>query len=316
MKFVIAVDGSKPSETAFTYVMGLAEKKVDELLLVTSVLEKKGLLSTATGTADEQHAKDFLSQYESRASTGWLSAYGKILRGDPRRTLPLFMKEASADVLVMGARGLGPLKRVLLGSVSSYVLQHSHSPVMVVKNTLPVAPRKFLYCYDGSEASKNALPFLLRLSKPGDSVFIVHVVQSLATYQQLVSRSGAAAAPASSTPSASSADGVDVPEETPEEQATIKHEMDAYAEEVKKHKLNALVLMEHGDPRDVVNKLLQRLNIDMAVAGSSGRSGVHWWSTGSFSTDLVLNAVCNAVLVVKPSHEPARHLSEFSESGP
>ena len=38
------------------------------------------------------------------------------------------------------------------------------------------------------------------------------------------------------------------------------------------------------------------------------------WSTGSFSTDLVQNAICNAVLVVKPSHAPERLLSEFSES--
>ena len=40
-----------------------------------------------------------------------LSAFGTILRGDPRRTLPHFMKESGADLLVMGARGLGPLKR-------------------------------------------------------------------------------------------------------------------------------------------------------------------------------------------------------------
>jgi hypothetical protein len=39
--------------------------------------------------------------------------------------------------------------RVLLGSVSSYVVSHSHSSVMVVKGNLPVSPRKYLYCYDG-----------------------------------------------------------------------------------------------------------------------------------------------------------------------
>ncbi len=34
--------------------------------------------------------------------------------------------------IVMGSRGLSPLKRSILGSVSHYVLDHSHVPVTVV----------------------------------------------------------------------------------------------------------------------------------------------------------------------------------------
>jgi nucleotide-binding universal stress UspA family protein len=32
----------------------------------------------------------------------------------------------------MGSRGYGPLRRVLLGSVSSHVMRHAHCPVVVV----------------------------------------------------------------------------------------------------------------------------------------------------------------------------------------
>jgi len=40
---------------------------------------------------------------------------------------------ADADLVVVGARGLGPLKRVLLGSVSENVLAHATCPVLIVR---------------------------------------------------------------------------------------------------------------------------------------------------------------------------------------
>lgn len=39
----------------------------------------------------------------------------------------------SAGLIVMGSRGLGPLRRALMGSVSDSVVRHAHCPVMVVR---------------------------------------------------------------------------------------------------------------------------------------------------------------------------------------
>ena len=41
--------------------------------------------------------------------------------------------ELSVGLIVMGSRGLGGLRRALMGSVSDSVVRHAHCPVMVVR---------------------------------------------------------------------------------------------------------------------------------------------------------------------------------------
>ena len=47
-------------------------------------------------------------------------------------TICLFAKEVHAACIVMGQRGLGTIKRAVLGSVSEYVLHHAHVTVLIV----------------------------------------------------------------------------------------------------------------------------------------------------------------------------------------
>jgi nucleotide-binding universal stress UspA family protein len=61
-----------------------------------------------------------------------LSLRVHILRGDPVKRLLACAEEQHADLIVVGATGKGRVQRVMLGSVSEYVLRSSKVPVAIV----------------------------------------------------------------------------------------------------------------------------------------------------------------------------------------
>lgn len=64
-----------------------------------------------------------------------LQISGEVVRleGQPETSILAKTEEVQAAMIVMGSRGLGTIRRTILGSVSEYVLHHSHVPVMICK---------------------------------------------------------------------------------------------------------------------------------------------------------------------------------------
>jgi nucleotide-binding universal stress UspA family protein len=58
---------------------------------------------------------------------------GFAIRGDARSDILRKAKELHADAIIMGSRGLGTLKRALLGSVSDYIAHNASCPVVIVR---------------------------------------------------------------------------------------------------------------------------------------------------------------------------------------
>jgi nucleotide-binding universal stress UspA family protein len=56
-----------------------------------------------------------------------------IIGGDPREAIIAEADRWNSDSVFIGARGLGRMQRLLLGSVSSYVVNHAHCSVEVVR---------------------------------------------------------------------------------------------------------------------------------------------------------------------------------------
>jgi nucleotide-binding universal stress UspA family protein len=81
-----------------------------------------------------------------------------------------------ADLVVLGARGLRPLQRAWLGSVSTAVVRHVHCAVLVVRGR-PRKLRTIVLAVDGSPDSLRAAAFLSGLPlEPGLRLTVVGVV--------------------------------------------------------------------------------------------------------------------------------------------
>jgi nucleotide-binding universal stress UspA family protein len=52
--------------------------------------------------------------------------------GKPGELIIKNCEEEHANIVVLGSRGQGAVRRTFLGSVSDYIVHHSHAPVCVV----------------------------------------------------------------------------------------------------------------------------------------------------------------------------------------
>ena len=61
---------------------------------------------------------------------------GKVIKlegGDPGHTIVSKSEELGAKLIVVGSRGLGTIRRKILGSVSEFILHHATIPVFVCR---------------------------------------------------------------------------------------------------------------------------------------------------------------------------------------
>ena len=75
-------------------------------------------------------------------------------------------EEMGAGLILMGSRGLGPVKRLLLGSVAEGVVQHAPCPVLVVRGGQGAwPPERVVIGDDDSEAAREAGEFAGSIGK-------------------------------------------------------------------------------------------------------------------------------------------------------
>lgn len=66
-----------------------------------------------------------------------LSGHVKQQCGKPGEAIIEASKEEGASMLILGTRGMGLVRRTLVGSVSDYCLHHSDVPVLICRHKTP-----------------------------------------------------------------------------------------------------------------------------------------------------------------------------------
>jgi len=56
------------------------------------------------------------------------------LTGPPGSAIVSAAEKQNADLVIVGSRGHGTVRRTIMGSVSDYVVHHAHVPVMICKH--------------------------------------------------------------------------------------------------------------------------------------------------------------------------------------
>ncbi len=83
----------------------------------------------------ERQAQEILDEQVRKIENagGTVAEANLKMEGRPDWEIVRLSEEIGAGLIVMGSRGLGGLRRALLGSVSDSVVRHAHCPVLVVR---------------------------------------------------------------------------------------------------------------------------------------------------------------------------------------
>ncbi|KAG2305808.1 hypothetical protein Bca52824_025556, partial [Brassica carinata] len=56
-----------------------------------------------------------------------------VFEGDAKEMICQAVEQMHVDLLVVGSRGLGKIRRAFIGSVSDYCAHHANCPILIVK---------------------------------------------------------------------------------------------------------------------------------------------------------------------------------------
>ncbi|EOI00141.1 universal stress protein [Enterococcus haemoperoxidus ATCC BAA-382] len=141
---LVAVDGSDQSEKAFQEAIKIA-KRNDAALHVLSVIEEMGNyfgeLTMSMGTLMEDlrtREEEEMKERESKAlEQGVSQVFTYVMYGYPKTLIADFTESKEPiDLIVIGRTGLNGFERLMVGSTTSYVVNHTKANVLVVNNVV------------------------------------------------------------------------------------------------------------------------------------------------------------------------------------
>jgi nucleotide-binding universal stress UspA family protein len=287
-KILIAFDGSQNSKQACELAMILA-KGFKSKVTIVHVLSPIPALETSRRKEYEASLENKANietlKMESQLQEEGIEAKTRILRakGSITDSLIDFSKDGGFDLIVAGTRGLGAFRRMMLGSVSTNLLNHASSPVLVVRNRIykiEMQLDRILVATDGSKYADHALECALSIAKAtGASITIVNVVYlpplAYGAYAPQMDRIFA---------------------DLKEEGTKIVSNASKLAEENGVSKVATKVIDNNRSPVWAITKFADEGKFDLVVVGTRGLGGFRKLFLGSVANGIVHYANCSVLV--------------------
>ena len=194
MKILLDVDGSPHSEMATKTLKALEPPPQTEVTVMTVVPEHIFLggitLHMLRGDAaareqarqaQGQKAAQLLQQPLETLRAGGVKIESLVRWGKPAEEILRQAHQMSADLVVIGAKGVADLPRFPLGSIAQKVMKYADASVLLAREATAEI-RRVLLATDGSRHSDAVAHFLLQLPLPCRSqVILVTALQSHTT---------------------------------------------------------------------------------------------------------------------------------------
>jgi nucleotide-binding universal stress UspA family protein len=142
-KVLVAYDGSKDSNNAVEAACALSKGKASVTLLHVYAIPmmvytgRAGLPRSTVQILDEgakRTAEAVVKKGLNRAARKGVKAKGEVMESASTvETIVTYASSEKFDLIVIGTRGNAGFRRLLVGSVSSGVLNHAHCPVLLVR---------------------------------------------------------------------------------------------------------------------------------------------------------------------------------------
>ncbi|HMH52096.1 MAG TPA: universal stress protein [Candidatus Acidoferrum sp.] len=286
-RILLATDGSSDARAAAAWLTRWPPSERSRVRIV-SVIERRLDWPGVQAYYDAVAADGHRILDEARASLSPVAAIETaLLEGTPGDEIVREAHDWDADLVVVGARGLGLVDTWLLGSVSLTVARRVDCAVLVVKGDRRRLAN-VVVGLDGSGQSLDAGRFVA--AWPLDarhSVRLIGVVEPVHF--------------PSSTPSVIREQIVSAVREVKEERrAELTKALDQLARLFEGHGVTVSRVTPDGHPAEVIGAVAAEPDTDLVVVGARGLGGVKRLLLGSVSENVLRAARCPVLIVKKP----------------
>ena len=273
---LVGIDGSENSKVALAWAATLAQAlglplrtlwawqyPADTVVSVGEVvLDEPARVDELVGAQLRALVTDVLGQPSGKVTA-------QVARG-PAAAALLRSAQASPAMIVVGSRGLGGFKGLLLGSVSRQLAEHAPSPVTIVPPAASTRPRRLehlMVAVDGSTGANRALTFGAELASKANAELVA--AHALAPHPEV----GVDLSPPPTDPLPSLAAGRELLEDWC---APLRDAGVAYRTAVVR-----------GDARTALLEAARDRGADLLIVGSRGRGAVTKLLLGSVAASLI-----------------------------